>query len=242
MRGFGEGARAPRGSYYHFADYIADLAELVAALSPNEPVAIVGHSMGGTIATLYSGAYPENVVRLASLEGLGPPDNAFEIGPTRMRSWIQDLRTARARGEPSPIRREDARRRLATNHPGVTPEVLDHRLSHLVRAVADADGAPRVVWRYDPLHRTTSPVPFFAKLFIAFAKLVTCPVLFVSGGPTGFHPVDEQERLAAFAHVDRAELASAGHMMHWTEPAALGEMLVSFLDRAPGPTTVPTTG
>lgn len=229
MRGFGDGDRARPGSYYHFADYIADLAELVDELSPNEPVALVGHSMGGTITTLYAGSFPENVVRLANLEGLGPPDNAFEMGPVRMRTWINDVRAVRARGEPEPLRREDARRRLITNHPGVPRDVLDHRLPHLVRDVTDAEGAQRVMWRYDPLHRTTSPVPFFSKLFIEFAKLVTCPVLFVSGGAQGFHPPDEDERLAAFAHVDRATLEGAGHMLHWTRPKELADLLLTFL-------------
>lgn len=229
MRGFGDGDRAPRGSYYHFPDYIADLAALVEALSPGEPVALVGHSMGGTITTLFTGSFPENVVRLANLEGLGPPDNAFEIGPLRMRRWVEEVRAVRARPEPAPLRREDARRRLVTNHPGVPREVLDHRLPHLVRDVTDEDGAARVMWRYDPLHRTTSPMPFFAKLFIEYAKLVTCPVLFVSGGATGFHVADEEERLAAFVHVDRATMEGAGHMMHWTQPNELAELLLAFL-------------
>jgi pimeloyl-ACP methyl ester carboxylesterase len=229
MRGFGGGPRAPRGSYYHFADYIADVAELIAVVSPDEPVGLVGHSMGGTIATLYAGAFPENVVRLANLEGLGPPNHPFEAGPTRMRTWIKDLRATRSRPESPPLRREDARRRLATNHPTVPRDVLDHRLPHLVQEVTDADGSARVVWRYDPLHRTTSPVPFFAKLFAAFASAVTCPVLFVSGGPTGFHPADEEERLAAFAQLERATLDGAGHMMHWTRPAELGALLDAFM-------------
>jgi pimeloyl-ACP methyl ester carboxylesterase len=229
MRGFGDGGRAPRGSYYHFADYIADLAELIESLSPNEPVALVGHSMGGTIATLYAGAFPENVVRLANLEGLGPPDNPFEAGPTRMRTWIRDLRAIRMRGEPAPLRREDARRRLVANHPSVPRDVLDDRLPHLVRAVEDSEGSARVVWRYDPIHRTTSPVPFFANLFVEFAKRVTCPVLFVSGGPTGYHPPDEDTRLAAFGQVERRTLEGAGHMMHWTRPAELASLLEAFL-------------
>lgn len=229
MRGFGDGERAPPGSYYHFADYVADIAELIEALSPNEPVALVGHSMGGTITTLYAGAFPENVVRLAVLEGLGPPDNAWELGPVRMRTWIGEMRALRARPPPAPLRREDARRRLVTNHPSVPRDVLDHRLPHLVREVTDEDGQPRVMWRYDPLHRTTSPVPFFAKLFMEFAKLVTCPVLFVGGGKTGFHPPDEAERIKAFVDVRRQDLEGAGHMMHWTRPDELATILLGFL-------------
>lgn len=226
MRGFGDGARAPKGSYYHFVDYVFDLAEIVDSLSPGEPIALVGHSMGGTIATLFSGTFPERVARLAIVEGVGPPDNPFEVGPVRMRGWIEQVRASRARGKGRPtFSEEEALRRMAANHPNVPPEVLAHRLPHLA---ADA-GEGRVAWHFDPLHRTTAPMPFFAKLFIEFARKVTCPVLFVSGGPRGYHPPDEDERLAAFATITRAELGSAGHMVHWTEPSALAELLLSHL-------------
>ena len=47
MRGFGDGDRAPRGSYYHFADYIADLAEVIDVLAP--------YAKGGKIG-LFGGA------------------------------------------------------------------------------------------------------------------------------------------------------------------------------------------
>lgn len=228
MRGFGEGPRTPPGSYYHFADYVFDLADVVEAVSPGAPVMLVGHSMGGTITTLFAGTYPERVSRLAILEGLGPPDNPFEMGPMRMRSWIDQVRRVREReGERrmATFTREEARRRLVANHPNVPPEVLAHRLPHLVRD--EGDGL--VSWRFDPLHKTTSPVPFFARLFVEFARKVTCPVLFVAGGPTGFHPPDEEERLAAFTTLARAEIADAGHMMHWTRPDEVARVLGAFL-------------
>lgn len=231
MRGFGDAPRAPCGSYYHFADYVFDLADVVDALSPERPVSLVGHSMGGTITTLFSGAFPERVARLAVLEGLGPPDNPFAAAPDRMRHWVEQVRRVRARsqdarGTPT-FTREEARRRLGLNHPHVAPEVLDHRLPHLVRD----EGEGRVSFRHDPLHRTTSPMPFFARSFVEFAKRVTCPVLFVSGGPTGFHPPDEEERLAAFAELERAEIEDAGHMMHWTRPDEVARVLGAFLRR-----------
>lgn len=229
MRGFGDGARAPKGSYYHFVDYVFDLADLVEALCPGEPIALVGHSMGGTIATLFAGAFPERVARLTVIEGVGPPDNPFEMGPVRMRRWIEQVRLLRADREGGEARStyspEEALRRLAANHRTVAEEVLAHRLPHLAEDAGDG----RLAWRFDPLHRTTAPMPFFAKLLIEFAKKVACPVLFVSGGPGGFHPPDEEERLAAFADLQRAELPVAGHMVHWTEPAALAALLIAHL-------------
>ena len=182
--------------------------------------------MGGTISTLFAGTFPERVGRLAIIEGVGPPDNPFEVGPIRMRGWIEQVRASRARKHAKPtFSPDEALRRLAANHANVPEEVLAHRLPHLA---ADA-GEGRVAWHFDPLHRTTAPMPFFANLLIEFIKKVSCPTLFVSGGPRGYHPPDEAERLAAFAHLVKAELPQAGHMVHWTQPDALGPLLLEHL-------------
>ena len=229
LRGFGAGARAPAGGYYHFADYVFDVADVVDRLAPEESIAVVGHSMGGTVATLYAGTFPERVSRLAVVEGLGPPDMVPDLAPVRMRAWVDGVRRVRARGgERGSFPRAEALRRLALNHPGVAEEVLASRLLHLLEA-RPGDGEDRVAWRSDPLHRTTSPTPFFASTFMAFARKVTCPVLFVSGGPKGFHPDDEAERLAAFPDLRSVEIPDAGHMVHWTRPGALAGHLVDFL-------------
>lgn len=222
MRGFGRGPRVPAGAYYHFADYVADVDGLVDALvASGQRLFLVGHSMGGTVATLYAGTRPERVTKLADLEGLGPPDHPHEVAPDRMRAWLDGLRTL---APSKPMTPSEALDRLAGNHRGVDRAVLESRLPHLVR---DAGGGS-VTWCFDPLHRTTSPVPFFAKSFRAFAARVTAPVLFVSGGPRGYHPPDEEERLAAFPRLVRRELPESGHMMHWTAPRELASTLISF--------------
>lgn len=231
MRGYGEGARIARGGYYHFPDYVADLADIVDTIAPGQPLFVVGHSMGGTIATLYAGAFPERVAKLALLEGVGPPDHPPEASPDRMRRWIEDVRSVSARGADdakSIGTLDDAFRRLAVNHTGVSADVLRSRLPHLVRELGPELDGRRVAWRFDPLHRTVSPTPFYARTLIAFAKRVTCPTLFVSGGPSGFHPPDEDERLAAFASLRRAEIDGAGHMLHWSAPDAVAKLLVDL--------------
>jgi pimeloyl-ACP methyl ester carboxylesterase len=230
MRGFGDGPRAPDGSYYHFADYVADVADLVDALAPSEPVFLVGHSMGGNVGTMYTGAFPGRVQKLALLEGIGPPDIAPDTRPDRMRRWIDEVRAVRARGRSEAKvvgSREDALERLVMSHPGVARDVLATRVPHLVR---DA-GAGRVAWRFDPLHKTTSPLGFSVASYMAFARRIPCPVLYLDGGSTGYHPPDESARLAAFPRLERASLEGAGHMMHWTMPGELVDLLLKF--RAP---------
>lgn len=225
LRGFGDSPHVPEGGYYYFPDYVHDVADMVDALVPaGSRLLVVGHSMGGSVATLYSGAFPEHPSRLVVLEGAGPPDNSPDAAPQIMRGWIDQVRSTRSRDERSFPSFEEALRRLVANHPRVPEAVLRTRLAAL--AVTAPDGRTR--WKADPLHGTRSPVPFLAASWMAFARRVTCPVLFVSGGPLGWHPPDEEARLASFDRLERAEISDAGHMMHWTNPAALAQLLLRF--------------
>jgi hypothetical protein len=56
--------------------------------------------------------------------------------------------------------------------------------------------------------------------------------LIVGGGPLGWHVPDEEERAACLQAVERFDLEEAGHMMHWTQPEALGDRLARFFGGA----------
>ncbi len=227
LRGFGQSEFVGAGGYYHFPDYVADLAELVDALAPRR-LAVVGHSMGGTIAALYAGAYPERVERLALLEGMGPVATEPRVAVDRMHAWLRTMREVSR--VPKPLSSlQEAIERLALHHPRVTREVIESRAKLLTRA----DETGRLVWAYDPLHRTTAPTPFNGETFKEFLRRIECPTLVVSGGSTGWHPPDEEDRVACLSRAQRVELPNAGHMMHWTEPGALGQRLAKFFGEAP---------
>lgn len=224
LRGFGDSGRIPDGGYYHFADYVADVDALVEQLAPSW-LGVIGHSMGGGVASLWTGTRPDRVQRLAILEGLGPAAEATDLAVLRMRAWLRDLgkieRTPRALGS-----MEQVVDRLAATHPRIDRALLATRAEILVRR---RDGE-RLEWAFDPLHRTTSPTPFNADVFGTFLRHVACPTLFVDGGPSGWHPPDEEARLAHLAKLERVALPDAGHMMHWTAPGPLAEALLRFLE------------
>jgi pimeloyl-ACP methyl ester carboxylesterase len=230
MRGFGDGARVPAGAYYYFPDYVADLASIVREhVAPGAPLFVVGHSMGATIAAYYASTFPERPAKLALVDGLGPPDNPPDVAPVRMRTWIDSVERLRAAGgatKSAPFASiDEASARLAKHNPDIDPAVLRRRAAQLVRAEPGG-----FAWKHDPLHTTTSPIPFFSASYRAFLGRITCPVLYVDGGPKGFHTPDRAERLASFtASAGLAQVTiDAGHALHWARPKELGDALVRF--------------
>jgi len=226
LRGFGQSGRVSGGAYYHFPDYVFDVADLVDVLSPGEPIFLVGHSMGGTIASMYAGTYPERVALLALLEGIGPPSMPESVSPDRVRHWVDGVRKMRVRPEKA-MSFDEVLRRLSIGHPSVPRDVLHARARQLAKPLRE--GEDLWAWTFDPLHRTTSPISFGVGRWKAHAERITAPTLVVGGGKTGFHPEDEADRVATIANVRTLDLEGAGHMMHWTQPRELAAALVSFL-------------
>ena len=93
-RGFGRSEWAREG--YWFPDYLADLDALLEQLSPRAPAPLIGHSMGGNIASLYAGLRPERVRCVVNLEGFGLPRTTPEQAPAQLRKWLDQVKTAPA--------------------------------------------------------------------------------------------------------------------------------------------------
>jgi pimeloyl-ACP methyl ester carboxylesterase len=68
-RGFGLSLPPSPCDSYHFADYLADLDQLLDHYAAGRSVDLVGHSMGGNVAMMYAGARPARIRRLVNLEG-----------------------------------------------------------------------------------------------------------------------------------------------------------------------------
>jgi pimeloyl-ACP methyl ester carboxylesterase len=219
-RGHGDSAWVGAGGYYHFPDYAADLAGVVRALGGR--AAVVGHSMGAAAAILYAGTEPERVSALVAVDALGPPDSPPDVAPVRFVRWLADLERVAAAGPPVA---DDAAERLAARFPR-WPAAAARHLADAGTTVRDG----RRVWKFDPLHRTTSPQPYYIAQARAFWRRITCPVLYVEGAESELrlNPEDVAERLAAL-RARRVTLAGCGHHPHVEQPERLADVLLEFL-------------
>lgn len=70
LPGHGHSFHRPQHSHYHFIDWVSDLATLIQQ-EFTEKVTLVGHSLGGMLATVIAGLYPELISKLVLIDSAG---------------------------------------------------------------------------------------------------------------------------------------------------------------------------
>src|SRR5690606_10184339 len=138
----------------HFMDYLADLASLVDQVGRAQ-VSLVGHSMGGSVASYFAGAYPERIRKLALLEGLGPPEDDRLVGE-RIASWVSGWQRQSAAAPKRYADHAVAAARLMRLDPLLSEELALWLVQHSTEQAEDGS----VGFLHDPLHLTTGPYPF----------------------------------------------------------------------------------
>jgi pimeloyl-ACP methyl ester carboxylesterase len=223
LRGHGDSDWIGAGGYYHFMDYVADLDDVIARVGA--PVALVGHSMGGSVASYYAGARPERVGRLALLEGQGPPDQVWPL-PDRTARWIDACRAVRT-GAPAAMASVAVAAARIQRHDRHLGDALALALAE--RGTRPVAGG--VAWKHDPLHLTMGPYPFRLDAAEQFWRRVACPVLCLDGAESNLRLPDAEaaRRRAVFADCRHAIVPSAGHTLQRHQPELVAQLLADFL-------------
>jgi pimeloyl-ACP methyl ester carboxylesterase len=226
-RGHGDSGWVGAGGYYHFPDYLLDLDTLI--LSFGVPsVTLMGHSMGGTISFLYSGAFPRRVSKLVLVEGLGPRARSFADAPHRMGKWLEEVRQMDQKKATEYSTREDAARRFMRQNARLEPKTALHLAHWGMKQTKKGTW----IWKFDPLHRTTSPQPFYAEQALEFLCRIQCPALLIWGKESAQSPrPDLKQRLKAVTQRTLVEIPQAGHMVHHDNPEELARVVMRFLDQ-----------
>ena len=88
LRGHGD-SQWSLGSAYAISEFVYDIAQLVRQ-TRTAPVRIVAHSLGGNVSLQYAGVFPDEVVRLVSIEGYGRPAGSRRPPPAEvLQRWIE---------------------------------------------------------------------------------------------------------------------------------------------------------
>jgi pimeloyl-ACP methyl ester carboxylesterase len=233
-RGYG---RTPSGHVdnFWFPDYMADLDFLLDHYSPDRPVNLVGHSLGGNVVMLYAGVRPERIRRLVNLEGFGLPATTPDMAPARYAKWMDELKKLH-RGELD-LKAYDAvsgvARRLMKTNPRLSPDKANWLAEHW--AEETADGKWTIMGQ--PAHKVISAHLYQADEVLALYRRLSMPVLAVEASDNSldlwwkgkFTLEQYHERIKAVPNVEIGFIPDAGHMMHHDQPEVLAGMIERFI-------------
>ena len=224
-RGFGE-SRCRAQSYW-FPDYIADLDVLLDLYSPEEPMRLVGHSMGANVGGLYAGIMPERVQAFINVEGFGLPESDPDNAPAHYRRWLEKSRDLQGYSTYQDF--EQLAERIRKRNPR-----MDAGKALFVASLWAAEGDDgTVVLRTDPGHRLPNAVQYRRAEARACWEKIAAPVLVVTGAKSDFfsRAVSQAgpEEIDWFTAAESVEIPGAGHMVHFEQPGALAAAIEGFL-------------
>jgi pimeloyl-ACP methyl ester carboxylesterase len=230
-RGFGLTERSGTDTYW-FPDYLADLEAILDHYAPGEVVNLLGHSMGGNIASLYAGARPARIARLINLEGFGLPATRAEQAPARFARWLDELK------DPPAMRGYASLDEVAVRLQKTNPRLPGERAAFLAEHWSARNEAGEWQILGDPAHKMTGPLLYHVDEVLACWSQITAPVLWVEAedtnmwrwmGPKEQARAEVDRRMAHLASVTARMVPDAGHMLHHDQPELLARMIEEFL-------------
>jgi len=218
-----------RSADYWFHDFVADLSVLVDLLSPDAPLPIVGHSLGGNIAGIYAGVRPERVSHLISLDGFGPLIDAVPVDAGNlMREFVNGPAAPRPRIYPD-VRSMAARLQQAN------PRLTEARALFLAESCSEALPGGGRGWLFAPELRHSLPSFRTLAEWQSIWSCITAPTLWIQSGDTrpnapASNPGEMDRRVAMMPAVKRVRIGATGHNLHHDAPEEVSALISDFLE------------
>jgi pimeloyl-ACP methyl ester carboxylesterase len=222
---------------FWYPDYLADLDALVDHFQPEGQIDLLGHSMGGTVVSMYAGARPERIRRLINLEGFGLAATQPSQAPRRYAKWLNEVKAAR-QGEMNlrtyPDSEAVAQRLIKTN-PRLSLDKAQWLAQHW--AQQNSNGEWEILGH--PAHKVINPYLFRVEEMLAIYQSISGPVLNVEASQNdlekwwqGKYKLEEfHERLKHIKDIHSVTIQDAGHMMHHDQPLELAQHIEAFLQQ-----------
>ena len=234
QRGHGDSEWAIGGNYNHL-DHIYDMAQLVHQENL-EPVHIIAHSMGGTLASLYAGIFPEKIASLTIIEGVGGIHHWFQ-DPARtqekLRQWISNTRALAGRDARKYPTLEDALQRMQLSN----PHLDESRAKHLTIHGSNRNEDGTYSWKFDNYTHLRALYDIGWDQMVELWQEITCPVLLINGSEGYPFRIGQNDTDQYFRNANVISVKHAGHWVHHDQPEEFLSLVRRFLSATASPGT-----
>ena len=223
----GHGASAHRlpGYDYVFVDWIHDVLDALDALGWAR-ASLLGHSMGGAIATVVATSAPERVHKLALIEALGPISGKAEEAGARLKLAVAARRALDAAAKSGRVIADietavDARLAVSNMSRAAARLIVERNL----RAVNGG-----YAWRSDPRLTLPGHIRTDEAFIRSWIRAIAAPTLVIAADPSPayFTPEMRAGRLAELRD-GRVQVIAGGHHLHMEQPELVAKELREFL-------------
>ena len=224
LKGHGRSSHAARGGWYHYVDYFDDLRATFDHFGWTRATWL-GHSLGGTLASLFAALYPDCFDALLLIEALGPLTIAPEQTLEQLRRGL-DERAAFARRRPLRVFPDiDAAIAVRVAASGISEQAARALIERGVEAV---DGG--YVWSSDPRLTLASPQRYTEAQVLAMLSGIRAPTLLMLAEPATSYLPDSMmaPRIACVRDIEVVRVAG-NHHLHLEEPRTVSEVVERFL-------------
>lgn len=219
-RGHGRSGHITAYDDYHFVDYISDLQGCIQQLELTH-FHLVGHSMGGTIASLYSAFSTPSPTSLILVDGLGPKHEEPTDARHRLALHLKQRTMTQTH---RPMTFDTAIKKYARAHPYLDVESLQIEISELTKP--SAHNPANLIWSWDPRHRNKSAVGFDLRRFRCFVNQIQVPTFSILGETSWYQDLpDIPERLKSYPALRQNITVPSGHSPHLECPKLLAHAI-----------------
>jgi pimeloyl-ACP methyl ester carboxylesterase len=226
LRGHGASSHLPSGAWYHYVDYFDDIRATFDHFGWTR-AELLGHSLGGTLASLFAALYPERVEALLTIEALGPLTVDAEQSLDQLRRGL-DERAAFAKRRPLRVFATlDAAIAVRAVASAMSPEAARPIVE---RGVVDVEGG--FVWASDPRLTVTSPQRYTEEQVVAMLSVIRAPTLMILATPaTSYLPDAMMAARAAVVSGIEIVRRAGHHHLHLEDAASVAEAIEDFWRR-----------
>ncbi|MFZ2754670.1 MAG: alpha/beta hydrolase [Lysobacteraceae bacterium] len=215
MPGHGRSFHYPADAEYSLFSTILDLLAAADTLGW-ERFAVLGHSMGGAIASVLAAAAPERIERMFLIEALGPLSGSEDSTASRLRDAVTQRRAL------------DGKRKRVFTDPELAVQArmhtsiaaLDEASSRLLieRGIRAVEGG--FEWSSDVRLTLPTAVRMSEPQVQDCLRAIACPVVLLAADPTPpyFMAVLRDTRVACVPWIRSVSLTGSHHL-HMTQPA-----------------------
>lgn len=228
LRGHGDSDWAIGGAYGHIDD-VYDLAQLVHQ-DELDPVHIIAHSLGGTLACIFAGIYPEKIASLTVLEGVGGMPDWYVRGSTTretLKFWIDSNRKMAGRTARRYPSLAEAFKRMQKSN----PHLDEQRARHLTVHGSNRNEDGSYTWKFDNYTHSRPPYDIPYDQIQELWREITCPVLLITATEGYPYRIGQNDTAKHFRNVESALIERAGHWVHHDQLDQFLKVTLDFLQR-----------